>query len=36
VLLSNIVPHSKSAGQQHILAWNLLDRVVSPSGQEVR
>ncbi|KAJ7392191.1 Condensin-2 complex subunit D3 [Desmophyllum pertusum] len=36
VLLSNIVPHSKSAGQHHILAWNLLDRVASPSGQEIR
>nr|XP_058971616.1 condensin-2 complex subunit D3-L-like [Pocillopora verrucosa] len=36
VLLHNIVPLSKSTGPYHILAWDLLDIVASPSGQEVR
>ncbi|XP_027044721.1 condensin-2 complex subunit D3-like [Pocillopora damicornis] len=36
VLLHNIVPLSKSTGTYHTLAWDLLDIVASPSGQEVR
>ncbi|XP_044174621.1 condensin-2 complex subunit D3-like isoform X3 [Acropora millepora] len=37
VLLSNIAPQSKSTSDQcHVLAWDLLERIVSPAGQEVR
>ena len=28
--------YSRSTGPYHILAWDLLDIVASPSGQEVR
>ncbi|KAM7435860.1 Condensin-2 complex subunit D3 [Porites harrisoni] len=36
VLISNIVPQSKSTNQCHVLTWNLLDQIASPAGQEVR
>ncbi|XP_031558321.1 condensin-2 complex subunit D3-like isoform X2 [Actinia tenebrosa] len=36
VILSKIVPLHRSIAAPHILAWNLLQIVASPSGQEVR
>ncbi|XP_068707976.1 condensin-2 complex subunit D3-L-like isoform X1 [Montipora foliosa] len=36
VLLSNMIPQSKSTNPRQVLAWDLLDRIASPAGQEVR